>query len=599
MTPATRPAWQKSIITLSAVVTTAVILSMLYIGRVVLIPIAMAIFLTFVLSPVVVYLQRRGLARMPAVLLTVATAIGLFLGTTFLITRELASLSTTLAANTESIKAKVASVRSLLIDSTDSPLTLLMDDIDKVINPKKAEPGTTVVMEPRQSSWTPSVGAILGPVTEAFGQAAFSFILVVFMLLAKTDLGDRLFRLLGENQMTVATRAMSDASDRVSRYLFRQFVVNFSFGLIVAAILFAIGLKYSLLWGFLIFLMRYVPYIGTWLGIIPPVLFAIATGPDWVLPLATGGVIVGLELIVNNFLEPYLYGKSHGISEVAQLVSAAIWSFLWGPIGLILSGPITTCLLVLGRHAPPFRFLEILLGSQPALSPASALFQRLASKDQDEALRTLQKSFKDRDTLAVFDDVFFPALAQLKASRLAGQIDAEDDVAVTAVAREVLDDTLEDIRLAPRGDEKLVDRVRVLASPAQDELDRLSLDAMTSQLQAANWEVRVSSVTTLTAELLADAAAFDPQVIVIGSLPPGGVAHARYLAKRLRQRFPEAHLLIGRWNDGELNAAEWKAAGCDAATASVREALKHLEAWRPTFQTRDAKSPVAPVALES
>lgn len=587
MTTATRPAWQKSIITLSAVVTTAIILSILYVGRVVLIPIAMAIFLTYVLSPVVVFLQRRGLGRSPAVILTVAAALGLFLGTSFLITRELASLSTTLAANSESIKAKVASVRSSLIGSTDSPLTLLMDDIDKLINPKKEEPGATVVMEPRQSSWTPSVSAVLGPVTEAFGQAAFSFILVVFMLLAKTDLADRVFRLLGENQMTVATRAMHDASERVSKYLFWQFVLNFSFGLIVAAVLFGIGLKYSLLWGFLIFLMRYVPYIGTWIGIIPPVLFAIATGPDWVLPLATGGIIVGMEMLVNNFLEPYLYGKSHGISEVAQLISAAIWSFLWGPVGLILSGPITTCLLVLGRHAPSFRFLEILLGSQPALSPAMALFQRLASKDQDEALRTLQRSMKDRDAIAVFDDVFLPALAQVKTSRISGQIDPEDDVAVTAVAREILDDTLEEIRPAPRGDEEFTERVRILASPAQDELDRLSLDAVISQLPAAHWEVRVSSVTTLTAELLADAAAFDPQVIVIGSLPPGGVAHARYLAKRLRQRFPDAHLLVGRWNDEQLNATEWEAAGCNASAGSVRDAVKHLEAWRPIFQERD------------
>ena len=151
--------------------------------------------------------------------------------------------------------------------------------------------------------------------------------------------------------MTTTTRAMNDASERVSNYLFHQFIINSLFGLVVAIALFAIGMKYSLLWGFLITLMRYVPYIGTWLGVIPPAIFAFATTPDFSLALGTVGIVLGLEMIVNNLVEPRIYGKSLGVSEVAQLVSAAIWSFLWGPIGLILSSPITTCLLVLGRHA--------------------------------------------------------------------------------------------------------------------------------------------------------------------------------------------------------------------------------------------------------
>ena len=587
MATTTRPAWQNAIITLSAVVTTAVILCLLYIGRVVVIPIAMAIFFTYVLAPVVAFLQRRKLGRTPATIMTVAAAVGLFLGTSFLITHQLANLTKTVTANGNIIKAKVASLRSSILGTADSPLTNLMDDLEKMMNPNE-EQGTRVVFEPRQSAWTPSMNTILGPATEAFGQAAFSFVLVVFMLLSKTDLGDRLLRLLGEHQMTATTRAMNDASERVSSYLFHQFIINSAFGLIVAIGLYAIGMQYSLLWGFLITLMRYVPYIGTWLGVIPPAIFAFATSPDWSLSIGTVGIVLGLEILVNNFVEPRIYGKSLGVSEVAQLVSAAIWSFLWGPIGLILSSPITTCLLVLGRHAPPFHFLEVLLGNTPPLTPTQSLFQRLATKDQDEAMHTMKLALADRDPETVFDEVFLPALTQLKASRMTGQIDNEEDARIMALTREVLDEVLDEIREKPTGEEEFVERIRVVACPAQDEFDQLSLVVMTSCLKPTYWDVRIHSVKKLVSEMLSDIAEFDPQVILIGSLPPGGVAHGRYLLKRLRQKFPDAQIVMGRWNDPDFNAEEWKAAGCDAITSSLREALKHMNSWKPVLQAEEA-----------
>lgn len=587
MATTTRPAWQNAIITLSAVVTTAVILCLLYIGRVVVIPIAMAIFFTYVLAPVVAFLQRRKLGRTPATIMTVAAAVGLFLGTSFLITHQLANLTKTVTANGNIIKAKVASLRSSILGTADSPLTNLMDDLEKMMNPNE-EQGTRVVFEPRQSAWTPSMNTILGPATEAFGQAAFSFVLVVFMLLSKTDLGDRLLRLLGEHQMTATTRAMNDASERVSSYLFHQFIINSAFGLIVAIGLYAIGMQYSLLWGFLITLMRYVPYIGTWLGVIPPAIFAFATSPDWSLSIGTVGIVLGLEILVNNFVEPRIYGKSLGVSEVAQLVSAAIWSFLWGPIGLILSSPITTCLLVLGRHAPPFHFLEVLLGNTPPLTPTQSLFQRLATKDQDEAMHTMKLALADRDPETVFDEVFLPALTQLKASRMTGQIDVEEDARIMALTREVLDEVLDEIREKPTGEEEFVERIRVVACPAQDEFDQLSLVVMTSCLKPTYWDVRIHSVKKLVSEMLSDIAEFDPQVILIGSLPPGGVAHGRYLLKRLRQKFPDAQIVMGRWNDPDFNAEEWKAAGCDAITSSLREALKHMNSWKPVLQAEEA-----------
>ena len=212
----------------------------------------------------------------------------------------------------------------------------------------------------------------ISPAVEVFGQAGFAALLAVFMLLKKEDLRNRLIRLTGETQITTATKAMDDASKRISRYLFTQLVINAVFGVLITLALFILGVKYALLWGFLASVMRYVPYLGTWVGLIPPVVFSLATTTGWWQPLAVILVYGSLEVIANNVFEPWLYGTSLGMSEVAQLVAAGFWSMLWGPIGLILSGPLTTCLLVLGKYVPALKFLDVLLGKEPPLTPAAS-----------------------------------------------------------------------------------------------------------------------------------------------------------------------------------------------------------------------------------
>jgi predicted PurR-regulated permease PerM len=586
MTPVVRPAWQQALILLSATVVTTTVFATLYIGRALFVPIAMAVFFTYVLAPVVSYFQRRGLPRTAAVIITVLLAVVSFVGASVLVSRELTGLSQTVADNGPAIRDKIANAKAGIVGSTDSPLRRVIEDVENVVSPKDPQ-AQSVVLEPRRSAWSGSLETIIAPATEAFAQAGFTFILLVFMLLSKTDLADRLLRLVGDGRMTVTTRAMAEASQRISRYLFRQLVVNVTFGLYITAALHFAGLKYALLWGAIIMVMRYVPYIGTWLGAIPPVLFAFAVGPDWTLTAFTAGIILGSEMLVNNFVEPRVYGHSLGVSEVAQLISAAFWSFLWGPVGLILSGPITTCLYVLGRHAPSFKFLEVLLGNEPPLAPGMALFQRLSAKDQDEALRTLRKAIPDHATpAALLDEVFVPALAQVKKAMLEGEHDADDERRIQAIAREVLDDTLDETRPV-ENKPAFEERVRVLACPAQDEFDRLVLDALTAQLPLGQWETRTAAGATLMSELLEEAAAYDPQVVLIGTLPPGGTAHARYLVKRLRQRLPAAHIVLGRWHDDEARKDEWTAVGADYLATTLPDAAAHLAEWRPVLKQSD------------
>ena len=370
--------WQRSLTTLTAAVVTAVVIALLYWARSIIVPVALAIFMAFVLGPVVMRLQRRGLGRGFAVVLTVGMVGVMTLGVGALVTQQVAKLVRTLPDRAEAIKAKVATAKEWLVGDGESRLGKLVDDVTGMISPKPAGENV-VVTQPASASLGERMTTYGDPIVEFLGQAAFTFILTVFMLIKKEDLRNRIIRLLGDGKVTTTTKAVDDASSRISRYLLMQVLINTGFGVAITIGLFLLGVNYALLWGFIASVMRYVPYIGTPIGLIPPVLFSFATAPDWGAgwgqPLAVLALFIVLEVIGNNVFEPWLYGKSMGLSEVAQIVSAGFWAFLWGPIGLILSGPIMVCLLVLGRHVKRFNFLAVLLGDQPALTSNVAFYQ--------------------------------------------------------------------------------------------------------------------------------------------------------------------------------------------------------------------------------
>ncbi len=594
--PVTKPLWQRSLIILSAVVTTALILGALYWMRSVFIPLALAVFLTAVLAPVVTFLQRRGLGRLPAVGLVVVAAVLLAGGTAAVFVSQLAGLTETVAGHKDGIREKLERTRTAVFGDGESKWGAIMKEWEQSVAPRKnTDAPQAVVVEPAGSTWWARLDTFAGPVAELLGLVAFALVLMVFMLLAKEDLQDRVFRLLGLGVMTSASRAGGETTTRISRYLFAQFVLNALFGVVCTVGLFALGVHYALLWGLLATIMRYVPYLGTWIGVLLPAGFsaAMSEGDTWYWqPVGVLVLFLGLELLSNNLIEPRLYGTSLGVSEVALLVMAAFWTFLWGPIGLVLSGPLTMFLVVVGKHMPQFRFLEVLLGSEPPLSPAQSLFQRLTARNQDEAERVVVAAIPKDDPRAVFDAVVVPALSLVKQSRHDGQMEGDDERQVTAIAAEVVESTVLEVRRRA-GDDAAEPatgrRVKVLACPASDEADRLSLEAFAGLLPAARWDVRVTGVNTLTSELLQQAAEFEPDVICIAALPPNGIAHVRYLCKRLRVRFPDVHILVGRWG-GPVAAeevAQFTEAGASAVAESLSTARASLAGWLPVFAAQD------------
>ena len=398
------PSWQLALVILTGTVVSVVMVTCLYWARTVFIPVAVAVFLTFLLAPLVTALQRHGMRRLLAVILVVVLAGVLLGGGIWLITTQVTSLASEVPKYTENIKDKVKSLRHLGQGSVTNGLERMTQDIAREWNlpagraegedaqkpaATAAEKPTTVVLEPESPTWLARIPALLGSLLETLGGLALALVLVIFMLLKREDLRNRLIRVVSRGQITVMTKALDDAGQRISRFLLMQLIVNAMVGLSVGLGLLAIGVEYAFLWGFLAGVFRYIPYVGVWIAALPPIILSLAMFQGWVQPLLVLGLFLTIELLASNVFEPRLYGRSIGVSEVALLVAAALWTFLWGPIGLVLSSPLTVCLVVLGKYVPQLKFLDVLLGDEAPLDAHVTFYQRLLARDQDEATQLI------------------------------------------------------------------------------------------------------------------------------------------------------------------------------------------------------------------
>jgi hypothetical protein len=443
---------------------------------------------------------------------------------------------------------------------------------------------------------------------ETLGQAGLAIVLTVFMLLKREDLRDRLIQLVGQGRMTVTTKAVDDASTRISRYLLMQLVINSIFGLALGVGLFLIGVDYAFLWGFLAGVLRYVPYIGSTVAALFAIALSLAQFEGWVHPLSVLGLIAVLELVTYNLLEPWLFSQSLGVSEVALLVAAAFWAFLWGPVGLVLSGPLTVCLVVLGKYVPQLRFFDVLLGDEPALDTNISYYQRLLARDQDEATQLVLAQVKTSPPECVYDELLVPALNFVKRDHERDDLTEADEQFVLRATREILEDLGERQGTGVKAEATTsttqalaLHKILVLACPGRDEADRLALEMLRQLLDPVKWELQVLSVEMLSAELVAVAAEKEPAVVCIGALPPGGLAHARYLCKRLRARLPVTKIVVGRWGllgNVQQNQEQLREAGADHVETTLLETRDDLNAWLPVLAHKESKAVAAGTARE-
>ena len=372
----------------------ALAMAFLYWARDVLIPLALAVLLTFLLIPVVKWLQRLGLWRVPSVILVVILAGSLLGGIGWVVMLQLRNLANDLPRYENNIKGKIADLRQLgkggLIERVQLSIQDIVSELhgerpeespaqgDDTLTPASEKPIPVVVQQPSVLWQLPSL-------FESLANAGLVVVLVIFMLIDHADLRNRLIRLAGYGRLTVATRALDEAVQRISRYLLMQSIINGSYGVAVALGYFLIGVPYAFFWGFLAATLRFIPYVGPVLAAAFPIVLSLAAFDGWVQPILVISLVLVIELVSNGIMEPLLYGQSAGVSQVALMVAIAFWTWLWGAVGLLLATPLTVCLSVLGRYVPQLEFLRILLADEPVLEAHAAYYQRLLAKDQDEA----------------------------------------------------------------------------------------------------------------------------------------------------------------------------------------------------------------------
>lgn len=569
--------------------------AVLYWAQPVLVPIALAMLITFVLTPPVTWLQR-WIGRVPAVL-TIVVVLGLALSATgYLVARQMSDLAGELPGYRSNIRQKIADVRNAGRGGSVERIQETVKEIQKELESveraggKSKPPPLTVRTEPDPAAWGwPSwLAPFLGPASTA----SLVVVLVVFMLLEREELRGRLIGLIGHGNLAVTTKAFDEAGRRVSRQLLMQALVSGIYGTLAGLGLWAIGVPYPLLWAALGAALRFVPYLGPIAAAGAPLMLSLAVFPGWVQPLWVLALFIVLELFTNLVLETVLYAGAAGVSQVALLIAVAGWTWLWGPIGLLLATPLTVCLVVLGKHVSGLEFLATLIADAPALAPDIHYYQRLLAHDQSEAAEIVARHLSDHPTETVYDALLIPALNYAEQDRMEGRIDDDDEQVVIEATRELMADTtsiLEPAASAPPDDAPPsecagteVDAaapLRVVAYPANGTADALALGMLADLLQRQPVAFEISSSRLLTSEVVELVRTRQASLLCIADLPPSVSSKTRYILRKLRAEFPSLPILVGRWAPGPLADEERRAlvdAGATEVSGSVVESRNQL-----------------------
>lgn len=538
------------------------VIGALYFGREVLIPIALAILLSFLLAPVVSRVERWGLARVPAVLAVVLSAVALIGITGWFVVGQVSDFAEMLPEYKQTLQRKIDDLR----DGEGGQLgraAQVVEELGRQINPAAIDTSSPKVQ--RVEVVTPRVGAVssiwnaLGSVLEFLGFAAIIALLVFFMLIQRVELRDHLVWLAGDRRLHLTTQMLEDASKRVSQFLFAQFLVNCTHGLLVAIGLTIIGVPNSLLWGLVSFLFRFIPYVGPWIAAICPTVVALAVFDGWTEALYTIGLIAVLELITNNLLEPFAYEVRTGVSPLAIVVSALFWTWLWGGVGLVLAMPLTVCLMVVGEHIPRLRVLSTLLGRKSGLAPSARLYQRLLAGDHDGAWETVAGLLKTESLVQVFDTAMLPALRLAAQDLRPGHVDEARQETIERILVELVDEAAEHHAGSEAGsalvrpdsappvgaaDEK---PLKILALPASDAADEVACRMLAAALREQGMECEIVSVECFAGEMLEAVQRIGPDVVCVSHVPPPTLTPVRYLCKRLVERYPNLPVIVGVW----------------------------------------------------
>ena len=615
---------------LSAVATAIlafIIITTLYFGREIFVPIALAILLSFVLAPLVGVLQRIRMPRGLAVVSVVILAFVLIFAMGSLLATQLTQLAGDLPRYQSTISEKIQSFRETTagrgtLERASGMLKDLSKELEKpkdaaagtgsILSPKAPAPLTPVPVEVRQPdpSALESLQSLISPLLHPLATTGIIIIFVIFILLQREDLRNRLIRLAGSHDLQRTTAALDDAAGRLSRLFLIQLLLNGTFGVVIGLGLWLIGIPSAILWGILATVLRFVPYIGAAIAAAFPLALAVAVDPSWSMLLWTIALFLVVEPIVGHVIEPMVYGHSTGLSPVAVVASATFWTALWGPIGLVLATPLTVCLVVLGRHVERLEFLDVMFGDRPALTPPEIFYQRMLAGDPTEAAEKAEEFLKERSLSSYYDEV---ALKGLQLAQVDAERGALDDERLTKI-RDAVDEFTnnlsdQDDRLPPKlrstTDAEATSAVESVAEDAPyEDLPVLSKGELPSEWQseypvlcmagrsfldeaAAIMLGQLSTAHGLAArvegaEALSTANIFRLEttgvaVVCLVYMDGSGPAHMRYSVRRLRRKLPKATIILGCWmKDMDPAGLELLRDGAkaDLVAASLGEAIK-------------------------
>ncbi len=555
---------------------TVFVLSALYYGQEIIIPLTLAILLTFLLSPIVTKMEK-WIGRIPSILLIV---IVLFMGASvigYVLSREFVDLTTKLPGYQGNIQAKLQSFNLPVQGSFPKIWQEIQQSIASVL------PQTLINTASITTHITQIAQSIISSLIHLLGSMTLVLLLVIFMLINREDLKGRIIRLIGQGHIHATTLGIDDIEKRVSHYLYSQLIINCSFGVVLATGLGYIGIPNAMLWGGLVAVLRFIPYIGTWISAIIPISLSFIVTTSWLTPLYTFGLFAVLDLICGQFVEPLLYGSSTGISPTALIIAAVFWTLLWGPVGLLLAIPLTVCLVVIGRHVPQLKFLDILLSDERPLEIHEEYYHRLLRADPHEGVALIEKYLKDRPLLAVYDSVFIPVIARIEQDLRSDKLDPDKADLLYQCLRDVIEDLGSSATALPESAEEKNKAssnanclIHCLSSPSS--CDEIASEMLRQVLQKQSFNVKTMTVGRYDdiSQLITDDKA---NVICICGIAPFSIIHCRSLYKKLRAHRHDKVLmgLFGLQNINKDTSDQLRLIEADVVVGSLEDAVKQVE----------------------
>jgi predicted PurR-regulated permease PerM len=542
------------------------IVAALYLAKILLLPLGFAILFAFLLAPIVAFLERARIPRAVAVLFVILTFAGLLFIAAWALMTQLVAIANELPTYRGNIAQKMQRLHSPS-DSAFSRAQRELENISKqlgIVNSTAALPSSgrsdeapigsspdhpvQVREVARPTGRFDQLGGVLEPLATALLAVVFTF----FVLLQREDLRNRLIRLSGDRNLSPLTQAMSEASRRISRYFRLQVAVNVTYGAIVCAALYFVGLPHAILFAALSGICRFIPYFGAPVAALTPTLFSLAVFRGWSHSSLIFGIFVVLEIVTANYLEPHIYGRHTGLSSLAVLIAATFWTLIWGPIGLILSVPLTVCLVVMGSHVPSLKFLTVLLGDQPVIPPYTRFFQRLLAHDEREAGDILLNSLKEESLVSVYDSILMPALTLVEMERQKGDLDESTQHFIRSSVAEMIDElgfrTLDENNSSVNADSPVPTTIAII--PVRDGSDDIVSTMLAQVLDRSGFHA-VSVPILPIEETVSAVSAQKPEMVFLSGMPPVAMARAHRIFRSLREANPAQKISMGIWHYNE------------------------------------------------